>query len=156
MLPNFQRMLQLIEEVFDMRNDPDQLQVDQDVLKKLAAIHPSTRGEVADANGPLIWSLVIPTTAAVMQKFISGEISENEILQETSPGQIFESIYLCSVTTLPEKRGKGETKKLCLEQINAIRADHPIESLYVWAFSDEGEKLAEALGKTCGLPVFKK
>jgi hypothetical protein len=45
---------------------------------------------------------------------------------------------------------------LCLQQIDAICQDHSIQSLYVWAFSEEGEKLADALGKTLGMPVFKK
>ncbi|MBI3134545.1 MAG: hypothetical protein HYZ14_07680 [Bacteroidetes bacterium] len=155
-LANHYRMFAIIDEVFDMRNDPDQLQVDETVMQKLAAIHPATMGEVADENGPLIWSLMIPTTAAVMQKFLAGEIAENQLLEQTRPGEKYDCIYLCSVSTLPEKRSKGETKKLCLQQINAIRKDHAITSLYVWAFSKEGEQLADTLGKMSGLPVYKK
>lgn len=51
--PNFQRMLNLIDEVFATRNDPDQLQVTPQQLKKLEQIHPSTLSELANEDGPL-------------------------------------------------------------------------------------------------------
>jgi len=154
--PNYHKMFIIIEEVFSTRNDPDQLQVDEHVMKKLSMIHPATLGEFADENGPLIWVLLIPTTSRVMNDFLSGKISEKEILAQTNPGEKFDCIYLCSVTTLHEKRGKGETKKLCLRQIEAIRKDYPVKALFVWAFSPEGERLADSLGKSCNLPVYKR
>jgi len=152
-LPNFSRMLSLIDEVFDTRKDPNQLQVNQQVMKKLEKIHPATLSEFADENGPAIWVLVIPTTTSVMNDFISNKISEKDILTKTKPGEKYTGIYLCSVTTLPEYRGKGESKKLCLQAINAICKDHPIETLFVWPFTKEGEKLASSLAKECKLPL---
>ena len=62
-LPNFNRMLQLIDEVFATRQDPNQLQVTQKEIKKLAKLHPATISELADESGPVIWVLLIPTTA---------------------------------------------------------------------------------------------
>lgn len=156
MLPNFHRMFTIIDEVFATRNDPHQLQVDDAVIQKLVAIHPATLGELANSDGPLIWVLLIPTHKLVMEKFLAGEINERQILEQTYPGELYDCIYLCSVTTLREVRGKGETKKLCLNQINSIRSDHPIEALFVWSFSDEGELLADSLGRSCGVPVFKR
>jgi hypothetical protein len=154
--PNFNRMMQLIDEVFATRNDPEQLQVTQQQLKKLEQIHPATLSEISDDNGPLIWVLLIPTTKKVMNEFISGNISETELLKRTNPGEQYESIYLCSATTLPEYRGKGKTKELCLHAINAIRKDHPIKYLYVWPFTKEGSQLAESLAKECGLALLTK
>lgn len=154
--PNYQKMFAIIDEVFATRNDPSQLQVDENVMKKLAAIHPATMGEVADEKGPLIWVLLIPTSRQVMNEFINGKISEREILEKTQPGEGYECIYLCSVSTLKEMRGKGETKKLCLNQINAICKDHPVKNLYVWAFSEAGEKLAECLSTETGLELKKR
>ena len=49
-LPNFNRMMSLIDEVFSTRNDPGQLQVDTNVMQKLEAIHPATLSEFADEN----------------------------------------------------------------------------------------------------------
>jgi hypothetical protein len=152
-LPNFSRMLSLIDEVFDTRKNPNQLQINQQVMKKLGKIHRATLSEFTDENGPAIWVLVIPTTTTVMNDFLSGKISEKDILGKTKPGEKYTCIYLCSVTTLPEYRGKGESKKLCLQAIKAICKDNPIEALFVWPFSKEGENLAASLAKECKLPL---
>jgi len=149
-------MMQIIDEVFATRNDPDQLQVTPQQLKKLQKIHPATLTELADENGPVIWVLVIPTTETVMHDFLNGIISEKELLERTQPGDRYDCLYLCSVTTLPEYRGKGQTKKLCLEVISSIRKDHPIKTLFAWPFTKEGERLAEALAKTTGLQLLKR
>jgi hypothetical protein len=156
MKPNFQRMLQLIDEVFATRNDPGQIHVNQKQLKKLEAIHPATLTEFADENGPLIWILVIPTTKKIMQDFLHGTITEKQLLERTKVPAVYDCIYLCSATTLPELRGKGKTKELCIKAINDIRKDHPIESLFVWPFTKEGEKLAGSIAQECGLQLFKK
>ena len=153
---NFNRMLQLIDEVFETRSDPDQIQVTQQQLKKLEKIHPATLTEKTDENGPLIWILMIPTTKQIMIDFLEGTISEKALLEKTKPGESYDSIYLCSATTLPEARGKGETKKLCIEGIQRILKDHPITTLYVWPFTEEGSGLAESVAKDCGLELLKK
>jgi len=152
---NYQRMFELIEEVFSTRNDPDQLQVGDNAIKKLNAIHPATLSEIADENGPLIWALLIPTTTNIMNDFLAGKISENDLLEKTKPGQEYDCIYLCSVTTLPEMRGKGETKKVCLDAIQKIRDTHLIDTLFVWAFTKEGEILADSLSTATGLKLKK-
>jgi hypothetical protein len=154
--PNLQRMLKLIDEVFATRNDPDQIQVSKAQLRKLEKIHPSTLSEVSDANGPLIWVLMIPTTEKIMRGFLKGETSEKELLDQTQPGDAYTCIYLCSATTLPEYRGKGETKKLCIKAIKDICKTHPIKALFVWPFTTDGEKLAEIIAGECGLELFKK
>jgi hypothetical protein len=152
---NFQRMLQLIDTVFATRSDPNQLQVNQKAMKKLEKIHPATLSELADENGLGIWVLLIPTTKKVMEDFLNATISEKDILNNTQPGQQYECIYLCSATTLPEYRGKGETKKLCMQAITAICKDYPIQTLYVWPFTEAGENLAETIANHCGLSLLK-
>ncbi|MBC7863367.1 MAG: hypothetical protein IAF38_10355 [Bacteroidia bacterium] len=156
MKPNFKRMLDLVDEVFETRSDPDQLQVNQDVLKRLEEIHPATLSELDEGEGPCVWILLIPTTAKVMEDFLSGKISEQEILTNTFPAQSFEAIYLCSATTLPEYRGKGISKKLCVDAIKNIQTDHPVKTLYYWPFTTEGKKLAESVAKERGLVLVKK
>lgn len=153
-LPNFNRMMTLIDEVFDTRKDPNQLQVSQKQMKKLEKIHPATLSEFADENGPVIWVLIIPTTTTIMNDFLAGKISEKDILDKTQPGEQYTSIYLCSVTTLPEYRGKGESKKLCMQAIKSIQKDNPVESLFVWPFTKEGEKLAKTLANECKMPLY--
>ncbi len=41
-ISNFERMLQLADDVFAVKNDPDQLDVNPDVLDQLRRIHPAT------------------------------------------------------------------------------------------------------------------
>jgi ribosomal protein S18 acetylase RimI-like enzyme len=153
---NFQRMLDLIGQVFDTRNDPEQLQVTDKDRKKLEQLHPSTLSEFADENGPAVWILLIPTTAAIMNDFIEGRISEQAVLDQTKVGGTFESVYLCSATVLPEYRGKGIAKKLTVEAINNIRKTHPLKALFVWPFTGEGDGLADTISKETGLPLYKR
>ncbi len=148
--------MKLIDEVFATRQDPGQLQVTSAQQKKLAKIHPATLSEYANEDGPLIWVLLIPTTEGVMQDFISAKITEKELLELTPvPGE-YTCIYLCSVTTLPEMRGKGQTKELCLEAINSIRREYTISTLFVWPFTREGDALARSLARETGLELKEK
>jgi hypothetical protein len=153
--PNVQRMMQIIDTVFATRNDPGQIQATPQQLKKLQAIHPATLSEIADENGPVIWVLIIPTTKDLMQDFLASRITEKELLERTKAGNIFDCIYLCSATTLPEYRGKGQTKKICVNAIRAISETHPITTLFVWPFTKEGEVLAEKIAEECHLKLLK-
>jgi ribosomal protein S18 acetylase RimI-like enzyme len=150
---NFERMLALIDEVFATRSDPDQLQVDETVIEKLQAIHPATLGEYNEGDGPCVWVLVIPTTKEVMNDFLAGRITEQQLLDRTEPGQQFEALYLCSATVLPEYRRRGLALRLCTEAVNAISAQHPVKTLYVWPFTPEGKMLAERVAQTTGLEL---
>lgn len=152
-LPNYQRMFQIIDDVFATREDPDQLQVNEDVITKLNEIHPACLSELADENGPVIWALMIPTTETVMENFLAGKIAESELLNQTHSNEKYTCLYLCSVTTLPEYSHKGETKKICLNAIQKIATKFPIATLYVWALTPEGEHLAKVLASETLLPL---
>ncbi len=154
--PNYDRMMQVIDEVFSTRNDPDQLQVTRKQMEKLQRIHPRTLSELADENGPVIWVLMIPTTSEVMFQFVERNISEKQLLEQTKEGDRYDSIYLCSATTLPEYRGLGKTRGLCLDAIAEIRKDHPVKNLFVWPFTSEGDRLAASLAEACGLRLLKR
>lgn len=154
--PNFNKMLQLIDETFATRNDPGQIQVTESEMEKLQAIHPSTLSEVADDQGPLIWVLLIPTTKNIMNEFLVGTISEKQLLENTTPKDNYDCIYLCSATTLPEHRGKGQTKQLCIDAIHTICKEHNIKNLFVWPFTKEGELLANSIAKDCKLQLLTK
>jgi hypothetical protein len=152
---NFERMIRMAEEVFDFRNDPDQLEINSEVMDQLRKIHPSTISEFNDGNGPAAWILLIPTTAKLMQQFLAKEITEKKLFELTPLDTSYEAIYLCSAMVLEEYRRKGITKKLSLQAIENIRRDHPIKSLFVWPFTREGELAAEALAREVPLPLFK-
>ncbi|MBI3509717.1 MAG: hypothetical protein HY064_03565 [Bacteroidetes bacterium] len=149
---NFDRMLELVDEVFSTRHDPSQLQVNEDVLHRLQKIHPATLSE-ENNNGPVAWILIIPTTEKIMNEFLNGKISEQELFDKTFPGEKYEAIYLCSATVLPEHRKKGLALMHTLRAINEIRKDHPVKFLFVWPFTNEGKLLAEKIAERTNLEL---
>jgi len=153
---NFNRMIQLVTGFFDARNDPDQISVTPEDRVRLESIHAATFSEFADQDGPAAWILLIPTTHIIMDRFIKGLITEQQLLDETQPGGIYDVIYLCSAAVLPEYRHKGHAKQLTIAAINTICKDHPIKSLCYWPFSDEGRALAKSVSKVVGLPLIEK
>ncbi len=153
---NFERLIQLADEVFSSRTDPDQLNVDENVMEHLQLIHPDTISEYDDGNGPVCWILCIPTTLDLMTQFIDRKISERELYELTPLNTKYEAIYMCSALLLEEFRGKGIAQGLAVKAIESIKLDHSIKALFFWAFSKEGEKLAEKLSGLIGLPLYKR
>lgn len=153
---NFERLIRLAEETFAVRSDPSQLDVNESVREKLQLLHPSTLSSWDEGNGPVAWILVFPTTALLMQKFLEEKITEKEMFDLTPIGIRYDAIYLCSALVLPEYQRKGITRHLALEAIVNIRADHPIQCLFVWAFSTGGDAAAENLSTLTKLPLYKR
>ena len=155
-ISNFERMLQLADDVFAVKNDPDQLDVNQDVLDQLRRIHPATVSEFDDGHGPVAWVLLIPTTLGLMDQFLSHSISEKELYEQTPLDATYEAIYLCSAMVLEEYRRKGIARQLTLKAIDSIRKDHPIKNLFVWSFTIEGDKTADTISQMTSLPLLKR
>jgi ribosomal protein S18 acetylase RimI-like enzyme len=155
-LSNFERMIQLAEEVFAAKEDPDQLDVNQEVLERLDRIHPATVSEYDDGNGPVAWVLLIPTTLDLMNRFLENAISEKELFDLTPLDTTYEALYLCSAMVLEEYRRKGIAKQLALNAIESIQKTHPLKALFVWAFSNEGDLGSEALARLTSLPLYKR
>jgi len=153
---NRTRMIKLAEEFFNMKNDQAQLSVDEDTMKRLIEIHPSTLSERTDENGPIAWMLIIPTTKKIMDDFLTRKITEKEILDRTPLGEKYDTIYLCSALVLPEYRGRGLAKQMVLHEIQSILNQHPIQSLFVWSFSTEGKSLANWVANELNLPLFER
>lgn len=155
-LSNFERMLQLADEVFATKNDSNQLDVNQEVIEQLQLLHPNTVSEEVNTDGPIAWVLVIPTTMELMEQFMAGKISENELLSLTPADALFEVIYLCSALVLSEFRRQGITQKLTIAAIAGIKQNHPITHLLVWPFSPEGDLTAQHLAQLTGLTLAKR
>jgi GNAT superfamily N-acetyltransferase len=153
---NFERILQLADEVFAVKNDPEQLDVNQEVLERLMRIHPATVSEYDDGNGPVAWILLIPTTLDLMHQFLDHAISEKELFERTPLDTKYEALYLCSALVLEEYRRKGIAKRLTLQAIENIRQDHPLKALFVWTFSREGQLGAEAIARYTSFPLYKR
>ena len=153
---NFERMLQLADTVFAVKNDPSQLDVDDKVIEQLKRIHPATVLEFDVGNGPVAWVLLIPTTLNLMHQFLENKISEKELFELTPLCTKYEALYLCSALVLEEYRRKGIAKQLTLQAIENIRSVHPLKALFVWTFSKEGDLGAEALAYLTSLPLYKR
>jgi hypothetical protein len=153
LIDNLERMIQLAQEFFNTKEDPNQISVDEETRARLLAIHPNTMTEVRNDDGPIVWILVIPTTTRVMEQFLRKEINEQQILEKTPPGDKYEAVYLCSALVLPEHRGKGMAKRAAVQAVKEIQRQHPIKQLYAWTFSPEGEGLAVSIAKELGLPL---
>lgn len=156
MSENFNRLVRLADEIFSVKSDPSQLNVDQQVIEKLYKIHPNTVSEHIEGDGPVSWFLVIPTTELLMNRFINGGISEKELYDLTPLNTDYEALYLCSAIVLEEYRRQGIIRRLAKDAINKIRHDHPIKSFFVWPFTDEGDQAAEAIAAEFGLPLYKR
>jgi hypothetical protein len=155
-MTNLERMIALAEEVFHTKNDPGQIAINDETMDRLLRIHPSTMSERKDENGPVAWTIVLPTTFVVMERFVSGSITERELLEETPLSGPYDALYLCSALVLPEARRKGYARSLLEESIRTIARTYPMRSLFSWPFSPEGDALADAVARDMGLPMLKR
>jgi len=151
-----ERMLQLVGEFFDVKNDPEQLNITEEVMGKLMQINPSTMVEYNEGDGPIVWIIIIPVKEGTMNRFLKGEISEGKLLDEIMPGDKLDAIYLCSASVLPEYRRRGLAKKLTVDAITEIRKAYPVKKLFYWSFSPEGDALAASIAKAVNLPLYKR
>jgi GNAT superfamily N-acetyltransferase len=155
-LSNYERLIQLADEVFAVKSDPSQLDVNLEVLERLIQLHPATVSAFDDGNGPVAWVLLIPTTLELMALFLENQISEKELFNLTPLNSAYDTIYLCSALILEEYRRKGITKNLALAAIENIRKSHSIKAVFVWAFSPEGDFAAETIARLAALPLYKR
>jgi GNAT superfamily N-acetyltransferase len=155
-LTNFERMIQLAEDVFDAKHDPEQLDVNDEVIKRFQQIHPATVSEYDEGDGPIAWVLLLPTTIELMNQFLDHSISEKELFYRTPLNIPYEAIYLCSGMVLEEYRRQGIAKRLAIAAIEKMRKDHPIQYLFTWPFTREGDMAAAALAKATGLPLYER
>lgn len=155
-LNNYERLIQLAEDVFDAKNDPDQLDVNPDVIRHLQQMHPATVSEYNEEEGPVAWVLIIPTTEKLMHQFVESKISERQLYNQTPLHVSYDALYLCSALVLEEYRRQGIVKKLAVQAIQEICKDHPIKALCTWPFTYEGEFSAEKIARLVSLPLFKR
>lgn len=156
MQDKMKRMLQLVGDFFDVKNDPEQLSMTDEVRKKLLQLHPYSMLEYNEGDGPIVWILIIPVKEATMNLFLKGEISEGKLLDNTLPGEKYDALYLCSASVLPEYRRKGLAQKITVDAITEIRKEHNIKALFYWSFSPEGDALASSIAAAVKLPLYKR
>lgn len=153
MQPNLKRLLGLVDEVFETRNDPSQIAFSETDMEKMESLHPECLQEAANAEGPIAWVAIIPTSIELMNRFIQTEITERQLFESTTNETPKEAVYLCSAIVLPESRRAGVAFDLSVKAIKAMQADNRIAAAFVWPFSVEGESLAHKIADECGIPM---
>lgn len=156
MKSNYERLIALADEIFAVRQDPEQLDVNEEVIEKLQSIHPATLSDKDFGDGPVLWILLIPTTTDLMNKFIHQEINEKELYELTEPNQRYDAVYLCSALVLEEYRHKGYAQEITIQAIEEIKKQHPIKALYYWPFTEGGLRTAQAIAKKLNLPLYER
>ena len=153
MQPNLIRLLELVDDVFETRNDPSQIGFSDDDMAKMGELHEACLQEASNTDGPIAWVSVIPTSIELMTRFISEEITERELFDLTTLKTPQESVYLCSAIVLPEFRRSGVAFNLSVSAIRAMQTDNNITHVFVWPFTNEGESLALKIAHACGIPL---
>ncbi len=151
-----ERMLVLVGEHFDTRNDPTQLDVDEAIVARLLNIHPATVVEFNEGDGPIMWLIVFPVSKSAMDGFLNGALNETQLFESAEQDKDYSCLYLCSVVMLEEYRGKGIAFDHTINSIKAIGGSFKIDSLFVWPFEDAGLSLAQKIANEAGLPLYVK
>ncbi|MBE0649494.1 MAG: GNAT family N-acetyltransferase [Bacteroidales bacterium] len=152
-----QRLIELADKVFGVRNDPDQINAYEEAVRaRLLQIHPMTLSQYDVEDGPVAWMLLIPTTKDLMEQFLYLKISERELFEKTPIGSKYDAVYLCSALVLEEYRRKGIASDLVIKAVLEMKKEHPIQALFVWPFTDDGNSTAEKISQTLKMPLYKR
>jgi hypothetical protein len=154
MQPNLIKLLELVDKVFQTRNDPTQIGFSEEDMAKMNALHPECLQEAADTNGPYAWVAVIPTSLELMHEFLREAITERQLFERTTTETPMEAIYLCSAIVLPEYRRTRVAYNLSLDAILSMRKQWPVAATFVWPFSEEGEHLARKIARSAELELY--
>ena len=155
---NLKRMLDLVDEVFESKSDPNQLSFTEEDMEHLQALHPACLNEHANEDGPYAWISIFPTSSDLANKFVGGKSTERELFDKTlelNPTQL-NTVYLCSALVLPEFRKNMIAFTTTIQAIEGMKNNLPIHQLLVWPFSHEGEQLAKKIAKASQLPLLIK
>lgn len=155
---NLKRMLDLVDEVFESKSDPNQLSFTEEDMEHLQALHPACLNECANEDGPYAWISIFPTNLDLAEKFVGGKSTERELFDQTlqlNTAQL-NTVYLCSALVLPEFRKNKIAFNTSINAIERMKKDLSIEQLLVWPFSMEGEHLAKKIAEASQLPLLIK
>lgn len=156
MKPNLLKLLELVDHVFQTRNDPSQIGFTESDMAKMNNLHVECLQEAENEDGPIAWVAVIPTSLDLMNEFIIKTITERELFDRTTMETPKEAVYLCSAIVLPDFRRKGIALQLSLEAIHAMQQHWSLSAVFVWPFSDEGKVLAHKIADECGLTLYTR
>jgi hypothetical protein len=149
------KIISVDEKFFRTTNDSQQIPITKEALDKILQLHSNAFLYKLENNEPISWVVVVPTSKDLADKFLNDEISERELLDLTKPQLVYEAIYLCSATTMPEHRRKGYVIEMMKEAIGSIPHKEDVK-LFAWAYSPEGKALMEKAAREFGVKIWIK
>lgn len=151
-------LITLIENQFDTRNHPEQMQINDENRLWVRSKIPECALIIKDKDIVIGSTLIIPSILVVMNDFISGKIHEADLVHQMQREEInykkMQAIYLCSAFIKPEYRGKGLALKALIKSIHDINPENHPFPLYYWAYSQDGKRLADKLAFVTDFPVL--
>ncbi len=153
---NYQRLLELADQLFNTKSDPEQLDVNELVIATLQAISPALVHEHQIEHEAVAWITLIPSNKSLTEAFIQGALTEKNYFEKSVELAHFDTIYLCSAIVLEEFRHQGIVSQHCKKAIEQMRSKHPIVQLAAWPFTAEGLSCAKAIAHLVGLPLILK
>lgn len=134
------------EKIFGTATDSSQIPINEESRRKLASLSPDwINYETDEIGNPMAWVILFPTEQKLARKFISGEISEQELLALSQPQIACSALYLCAAVTMPKYRRQGLALKLFKRAITNIPKTANC-FLFAWPTSSEGQALAHRVG----------
>lgn len=133
------------EKIFGIEQDPDQMPINEESVKKLDAIYVEWLNTRSNGNNePISWSVVMPTQKSLAEQFLNNKITEKELLELTKAEERYDSLYIVSAITVPDYRNKG----LAFESLIAAIKKAPITMdalIFAWPITPEGQNLANKI-----------
>jgi hypothetical protein len=135
----FTKEMRIAEEIYGTETDPDQMPITLETAHKLEGLFSGwLETEFDEAGQPISWAVLMPTQRTLAEEFLRGAITEKELLEKTQPQEIYDALYIVSIITVPEHRGKNLSLKV-LERAIA-RAPLTADALYfTWPTTPEGK-----------------
>ncbi|MDP4012111.1 MAG: GNAT family N-acetyltransferase [Candidatus Nanoarchaeia archaeon] len=147
----------LAEQEFGMEADPDQIQISEKTYDWIYNHIPDCLNVIKLKGEVIGHTFIIPCSEILMNKFLNKEITENELfekIKKTVTVKNFETIYLCAAFIKSEFRRQGLASKGMVNSIKKLLSKRDIKpTLFYWAFSEEGKKLATKIAENVDLDL---
>jgi len=152
-------VIKLAEDYFGTHYDKEQAKITKERGIWIHDNLPDCLNIIKCNNEVIGFTFILPATKLLMKKFIMHKINEEQLfkkVQNLINFKNFETLYLCSAFIKPEFRGKGLATKGFTKSIKKITKNKQKPTLFYWAYSKEGNKLALKIAKLTKLKIKKR
>ena len=140
----FEEVDKTARDFFGLQEDSTQIAADQKTYEYSLQIGGCSI--IALENGKLLgWGFAFPTNRKLMDQFINGNITENQLFWMTKKDDNYDAIYLCAIFVYEEYRRSGLGSKIlnaCIDPL--LKKD---VCIFYEPYTEEGKKLGESAFK---------